>query len=107
MRKTRIIEPKRLAFRKSEATKIEFLNQTITGKFVKWEGDRPFDVFLQIEQYYDNFMENLKEGLEQKKISLKTFNCYCHAYDKCDGVISFNDQFIRSINGKPFKHFVQ
>ena len=106
MKKTNIIESKRPAFSKSETIVIEFLDQTITGKFIKWDGDRPFDVFLQIEQDYDNFMENLTEGLEQKKISLKTFNSYCHAYDECNGVISFNGQFIRSINGKPFKHFI-
>jgi len=102
VKKTNIIESKYLAFHKSETIEIEFLNQIIRGKFIKWEGDRPFDVFLQIEQDYCNFMENLVEGLEQKKISLKTFNCYCHAYNECNGVISFNDQLIRSINGNPF-----
>lgn len=74
MKKTNIIESKHLAFNKSETIEIEFLNQTITRKFIKWEGDRPFDVFLQIEQDYNNYMENLRGDLDQKKISLKTFN---------------------------------
>jgi len=105
MKKTNnIIDPN---FRRSEIITIEFLNQTITGKFIKWDEDRPFDVFLQIEQDYNNYVVNLMGDLEQEKISLKTFNYYCQAYAECNGVISFNEQLIRSINGKTFKHFAQ
>jgi len=55
LKETSIIESKRLAFSKSETIKIEFLNQTITGKFIKWEGDRPFDIFPRFDVFIVSF----------------------------------------------------
>ncbi len=105
---TNILESEYPSFAENEVIKIEFLNHTIVGKFLKWKpkGDRPFGYFLYLEQDYDNYIENLKKALDDNSISSEDFKFYKDRYEEYKNR-SLNDQYIHSINGKPFKCFPQ
>ncbi len=105
---TNILEQEYPSFTENEIIEVEFLNHNIKGKFLSWKSkeDRPFGYFLYLEQDYDNYIKNLKKELEIDNISETLFNEYLNDYEK-NKIRSLNDQYILSINGKPFTCFPQ